>query len=271
MAATASSGLTVSYNSQTTNVCTVSGANVAFINSGTCTIQATQSGNGAYSAATPVSQSFSVSPGTQTITFNNPGTQTVGTPLTLSATSTSGLAVTFTSTSTSICTVSGTTATFIAPGTCTIDANQAGNSAWNPAATVPQSFTVNANGGQVSGQITLNTNCGNTSGDQPIFTVGVYNGSTLVASGNTDTSGNYSFATVPNGTYTITPSITGASSLFYPATLTNVVVKLQQFSERRKLLGGGGLHGLWYGDVQRQRDASDRADLHLGHRRLQRR
>jgi hypothetical protein len=67
----------------------------------------------------------------------------VGTPLTLSATASSGLAVSFTSTTTSVCTVSGTTATFVASGTCTIDANQAGNSAYAAAPQLQQSFTVN--------------------------------------------------------------------------------------------------------------------------------
>ncbi|HEY1257020.1 MAG TPA: choice-of-anchor D domain-containing protein [Terracidiphilus sp.] len=95
-----------------------------------------------YTGAT-TTVSLTVNQATQTITFANPGTQTVGTPLTLSATATSGLAVTFSSTTTSICTVSGTTATFIASGTCTIDANQAGNSTYAAATMVPQSFTVN--------------------------------------------------------------------------------------------------------------------------------
>jgi hypothetical protein len=80
----------------------------------------------------------------QTITFANPGAQTVGTPQTLSATATSGLAVSFASTTTNVCTVSGTTATFIAAGTCTITASQAGNSTYAAAAPVSQSFTVNA-------------------------------------------------------------------------------------------------------------------------------
>lgn len=44
---------------------------------------------------------------TQTITFDNPGTQTVGAPLTLSATANSGLAVSFTTRTPSVCTVSG--------------------------------------------------------------------------------------------------------------------------------------------------------------------
>lgn len=82
----------------------------------------------------------------QTITFNNPGTQTVGTPLTLTATASSGLAVSFTSQTTSICTASGTTATFLTAGTCTIKASQPGNSSYAAATPVTQSFTVNAPG-----------------------------------------------------------------------------------------------------------------------------
>jgi hypothetical protein len=51
--------------------------------------------------------------------------------------------VTFASTTTSICTVSGSTVTGVALGTCTITANQAGNANYNAAAQVTQSFTVN--------------------------------------------------------------------------------------------------------------------------------
>ena len=82
-------------------------------------------------------------PTPQTITFNNPGTQTVGTTRTLSATASSGLAVSFASTTTGVCTVSGTTASFVAAGTCTIQATQAGNGTYAPATPVSQSFTVN--------------------------------------------------------------------------------------------------------------------------------
>jgi hypothetical protein len=80
----------------------------------------------------------------QTITFNNPGAQTVGTPLTLIATATSGLMVSFASATTSVCTVSGATATFLAAGACSITASQAGNSTYAAATPVTQSFTVNA-------------------------------------------------------------------------------------------------------------------------------
>lgn len=78
----------------------------------------------------------------QTISFDNSGTQTVGVPLTLSATANSGLTVSFASATPSVCTVSGTTATFGAAGTCTIDASVAGNSTY-AASQVAQGFTVN--------------------------------------------------------------------------------------------------------------------------------
>jgi len=150
LSATASSGLTVSFTSPTISVCTVSGTTATFLTAGTCTIQARQPGNSTYAAASSVTQSFAVNTATQqlqTITFNDPGTQTVGTPLTLSATASSGLTVSFASSTTSICTVSGTTGTFVAAGTCTIQATQAGNSEYNAATPVNQSFTVNASSG----------------------------------------------------------------------------------------------------------------------------
>jgi Bacterial Ig-like domain (group 3)/MBG domain (YGX type)/Beta-propeller repeat len=60
LTATASSGLAVSYTSTTTAACTVSGATVTLVATGTCIIQAKQLGNNLYAAATPVSQSFTV-------------------------------------------------------------------------------------------------------------------------------------------------------------------------------------------------------------------
>jgi hypothetical protein len=111
--------------------------------SGPVTVQATPVGNtNDAPATTRVSDTFTVNPETQTITFANPGTRGHGTQLALTATSTSGLAVTYTSTTPTICTVSGTTATMVAAGTCTIQASQAGNGEYSAATTVPQSFMV---------------------------------------------------------------------------------------------------------------------------------
>jgi sugar lactone lactonase YvrE len=83
--------------------------------------------------------------GSQTITFPAIPAQTVGIPLTLTATASSGLPVSYSSSTTTVCTVSGSTASFLKAGTCTITASQAGNSNYAPAPPVTQSFAVNAN------------------------------------------------------------------------------------------------------------------------------
>jgi N-acetylneuraminic acid mutarotase len=83
ISASASSGLPVSLASNTPQVCTVSGNTAAIVASGTCSITATQAGNSAYAAATPVTKTFQVVPdftlsvsGAQTITINRGGTAT---------------------------------------------------------------------------------------------------------------------------------------------------------------------------------------------------
>ncbi len=143
VSATASSGLTVSFNSQTTSICTVSGPTVTLVAVGTCTIQATQRGNAIYAAAIPVNQSFQVTQEGQTITFGALANQSYGTaPFNLGATASSGLTVSFSSQTTSVCTVSGTTVTLVAVGTCTLQATQAGNTNYAAATTANQSFQV---------------------------------------------------------------------------------------------------------------------------------
>jgi hypothetical protein len=127
LSATASSGLTVQFSSSTPSICTVSGLTASLLTSGQCAIVASQPGNSTYAAAQAVSQHFTVHQASQTIDFPAISSQVVGAQVPLSATATSGLAVTFASTTTSVCTVSGTTATMVAKGNCTIEAKQAGN------------------------------------------------------------------------------------------------------------------------------------------------
>ncbi len=191
LTATASSGLAVTYTSTTTSVCTVSGTTATFLAAGTCSIDANQSGNSTYAAAPMVPQSFTVNAAliAQTITFGTIPTQTVGTPLTLTATASSGLAVTYTSTTTSVCTVSSTTATFLAAGTCTIDANQPGNSTYAAAPMVPQSFTVNA------------------ATSMPRFTVG---GTAVSVSPGATTSNTSTITVTPSGGFTGNVALTAA-------------------------------------------------------------
>lgn len=149
VSATATSGLAVTFNSQTSGICSVSGtygATITLNAIGMCTIQATQPGDATYSAATPVSQSFEVTAGTllsQTITFGPLANQVINaSPLTLTGSSSSGLPVSFASRSMSFCTVSGSTVTLVAAGSCTVEATQGGNSVYAAAPPVDQSFQI---------------------------------------------------------------------------------------------------------------------------------
>ncbi len=80
-------------------------------------------------------------------------------------------------------------------------------------ATQTYSITVNSAGQNVTGQVFLNTCSGQKS--PPTITLSI--NTNPVKTATTDNNGNYSFAGIPNGAYTITPSISGPSSVFYPA------------------------------------------------------
>jgi hypothetical protein len=145
VAATASSGLTVSFSSATPAVCTVAGTTVSYVALGVCTIAANQAGDATYNPAPQVSQSFTIAKGDQTISFGALAAKSIGDPdFAVSATASSGLAVSFGSATPAVCTVTGTTVHLVAIGTCTIDADQAGDANWNAAPQVSQSFAVAA-------------------------------------------------------------------------------------------------------------------------------
>ncbi|MCB1769601.1 MAG: VCBS repeat-containing protein, partial [Candidatus Competibacteraceae bacterium] len=158
--ATATSGLPVTFSSQTTSTCTVSGitgSTVTGVTEGTCTIAANQAGNATYNPAPQVTQNLAVNKINQTIgaiTFS-PTTLTIGGTTTASATATSNLPVTFSSQTTGICTVNGSIVTAVTEGTCIVAADQAGNATYNAAAQVTQSIGVGKIGQTIS-TITFN-------------------------------------------------------------------------------------------------------------------
>jgi streptogramin lyase len=139
--ATASSGLPVRFASNTPAVCTISGIRADFLTAGSCDIIATQAGNAEYFAAI-TGQTFLVHHRHQVISFDPIAPQPVGTMLTLTATTDSGLPITYASTTPTVCSVSGSTASLLNTGTCTIQASQAGNATWFSHGPKTQSFTV---------------------------------------------------------------------------------------------------------------------------------
>ena len=80
----------------------------------------------------------------QTIVFGpaTPNVVTVGASATLSVAATSGLPVALSTSPGSVCTVSGTTVSFVGAGTCTITANQPGDAAYSAAPEVTRTVKV---------------------------------------------------------------------------------------------------------------------------------
>ena len=142
--ASSSSGLTVNFASSNPAVATASGTTITLVGVGTTTITASQVGNANYFAATNVTQTLTVTQGSQTITFGALTTKTVGSPaFALGATATSGLPVSYASSNPAVATISGTTVTIVGSGSTVITASQAGNANYLVATNVTQTLTVN--------------------------------------------------------------------------------------------------------------------------------
>jgi hypothetical protein len=131
-------------------VCSISDSTVSFATAGTCVIDANQTGDGTnYNPAPQVQQSFAVGRGSQTITFTStaPSPVTVGgatyTPTATGGASSNPVVITIAAAASSVCSIDGTgVVSFIAAGPCLIDANQAGDTNYDPALQVQQSVTV---------------------------------------------------------------------------------------------------------------------------------
>ena len=115
---------------------------------GTATITASQPGNPTYAAATPVTQSITVSKRAQTITFTLATTGMVNDKPALTATATSTLPVTFTSSDDMVAAIgTGADAGMLvlkAPGSATITASQSGDDMYAAAPPVTQVIMVEA-------------------------------------------------------------------------------------------------------------------------------
>ena len=118
----------------------------------------------------------------------------------------------FTSATTSVCTVSGTTVTLVSSGTCTINADQAGDSNYSAATQVAKSFTVSKASPVVASLTAVNKTYGDVA-----FTVTDPAVTGSIAGAFTYSSGTTSVATVSGAA--VTPVSVGTSvitALFTP-------------------------------------------------------
>lgn len=153
------SGQAVTFGAES-EVCTVSGTTVTPTGVGTCTVFAKQAGNANYTAAAPVMLNITVAKGSQTLTFGTaPSGVTVDGTGNVIVSSSADLEVTLQSDTPNVCTVNssklkkdivvkgGATVTGVALGTCTVRAIQLGNTLYNAAPQVTQSFAIADNSG----------------------------------------------------------------------------------------------------------------------------
>ena len=235
LSATATSGLAVSFSSSTTSVCTTTGTNGATLNlvtAGTCTVVASQTGNGTYAPATNVTDMFAVNTADQLIEFAQLPDVTYGTaPFAVSATSVNayyaeevssgtptGLAISYAATGT--CTVNGDgTVTVTGAGTCTITASQGGSSVYNPAGSIANQFTVD----QAASSITF-ANPGPTPYGSPDFNPGATASSgatvTYTATGNCTITGGGLVHLTGVGTCDVTAHSVGTANYTPPAAVS---------------------------------------------------
>ena len=167
--------------SSTLGACSISAGVVTFLAAGTCIVDANQVGNSTYAPAPQVQQSIdppAIAPALRWTTIGEPGARdgavrvpttfgvrrahslqtqvitltsssptnaAVGGTYTPTATATSGLAVSFTvdaSSTSGACTIAGGVVSFVAVGTCIVDADQSGNTTYGPATTVQQTISI---------------------------------------------------------------------------------------------------------------------------------
>lgn len=137
LAATASSGLPVSYTSSNPNVATVINGILNIEGSGTTIITASQEGNVTYLPANPVSRQLTVIKKAQTITFDSIPNKTFGeADFQIFATASSGLPVTYHSSDSTVAFVEDGMVKIVSAGSITIWATQLGNEIYDAADTV---------------------------------------------------------------------------------------------------------------------------------------
>ncbi len=141
ISATATSGEPVVFTVGT-GECTVSGETVHLTGTGSCTIDANQAGNADYKPAAQVADTFRIDAASQTITFPAIQTKVFGeAAFAPGATASSKLPVSYAATGD--CAIEGGQIKLTGAGSCTVTASQAGDSNFEPASAVEQTFTIN--------------------------------------------------------------------------------------------------------------------------------
>jgi hypothetical protein len=142
LSGSSTSGLTVTYNSTSPDVCNVSTSTLTLLKHGNCLVEASQAGDEFTLPAEKVGARIKVIRENE-ITFVNPGNLTLKLKsIELAKVSSAGLTVTYKTLTTNTCAVSNNVLSLLAVGTCTVVASQAGDEFTLAAKDVSQSFQI---------------------------------------------------------------------------------------------------------------------------------
>lgn len=136
----ASSGLALTFSSVTPTTCSTDGSSVTGLAIGTCTIRASQAGGKGWKAATTDVSFVLRKPVITWASLANDVKRSSS--RVVSATSDSGLSVTFTSETPSVCTIAGSTITYVSAGDCSVVASQGASGSIPAAEDVRRQFTI---------------------------------------------------------------------------------------------------------------------------------
>ena len=139
--------VTFSIDPASSDVCSVDGSTVTFAHAGDCVVDADQAGDSDYRAATQSQQTVAVGKAAQAIAFSStvPTGAVLGDTYDVTATGgASGSPVGFSidAASSDVCSVDGSTVTFLHAGDCVVDADQDGTADYTAAPQSQQTVTV---------------------------------------------------------------------------------------------------------------------------------
>jgi uncharacterized repeat protein (TIGR01451 family) len=239
-----------SVGSATTNgsgVATLSSVSLAGINAGSYPtgVGASFAGDSGYTASSGTA-SLTVNKAGQTITFGALSDKTYGdADFSVSASASSGLSVSFGASGN--CTVSGSTVHLTGAGSCTITASQAGNTNYNAATNVPQSFNISKAATTTAVTVSNATYDGNPHGGSASVSgpAGLSQSLTVSYSGrNSTTYGPTTTAPTSAGDYTASASFAG--DLNYQASSDS---KDYQITKANQTINFAALGDKTYGDA----------------------
>jgi hypothetical protein len=218
VSATSNAGLTVTFTAL--GSCTIGGATVHITGAGSCTIRASQGGDGNYDAAPDVDRSFTIAKANQAIAITAavPASAIFGTAFTTSATGGgSGNAVSITTSG--VCGVSSGGAGSAAvqmtsgTGTCSVSYSQAGDANYNAAPTL----TANVAAAKAAQAITVTTSAPSAAAFGSSFTVAATGGGSGNAVTYTTPTGAGDGCSDAGPTFTVTSGVAACQVLYNQA------------------------------------------------------